>query len=131
MSEVGVRYMIDDVPAAITFYTTLLGFTLEHDASPAFAAVSRDGVRLLLSGEGSSGKRPLADGRSQVPGGWNRIHLRVGDLEAEVERLRAAGVPFRTSDIVTGPGGSQVIIDDPSGNPIELFQYGQSRSRRS
>ena len=122
MSEVGVRYMIDDVPAAITFYTTLLGFTLEHDASPAFAAVSRDGVRLLLSGEGSSGKRPLADGRSQVPGGWNRIHLRVGDLEAEVERLRAAGVPFRTSDIVTGPGGSQVIIDDPSGNPIELFQ---------
>ena len=122
MSEVSVRYMIDDVPAAIRFYTTLLGFSLEHDASPAFAAVSRDGVRLLLSGEGSSGKRPLADGRRQVPGGWNRIHLQVADLEAEVGRLRAAGVPFRTSEIVTGPGGAQVIIDDPSGNPIELFQ---------
>jgi catechol 2,3-dioxygenase-like lactoylglutathione lyase family enzyme len=122
MSEVSVRYMIDDVPAAIRFYITLLGFTLQHDASPAFAAVSRDGVRLLLSGEGSSGKRPLADGRLQVPGGWNRIHIEVADLEAEVERLRAAGVPFRMSEIVTGPGGAQIVIDDPSGNPIELFQ---------
>ena len=122
MSDVSVRYMIDDVPAAVTFYTTLLGFTLEHDAAPAFATVSRDGVRLLLSGEGSSGKRPLADGRRQTPGGWNRIHLQVRDLAAEVERLRAAGVPFRTPDIVSGPGGAQVIIDDPSGNPIELFQ---------
>jgi catechol 2,3-dioxygenase-like lactoylglutathione lyase family enzyme len=122
MPEVSVRYMIDDVPAAVGFYTTLLGFTLELDASPAFAAVSRDGVRLLLSGEGSSGKRPLADGRRQSSGGWNRIHLQVSDLESEVERLRGAGVPFRTSEIVTGPGGAQVIIDDPSGNPIELFQ---------
>jgi catechol 2,3-dioxygenase-like lactoylglutathione lyase family enzyme len=122
MSIVNVRYMIDDVPAAITFYTTLLGFSLEQDASPAFAAVSRDGVRLLLSGEGSSGKRPLADGRRQVPGGWNRIHLEVTDLEAEVARLRAAGVPVRTPEIVTGPGGSQVVIDDPSGNPVEVFQ---------
>jgi catechol 2,3-dioxygenase-like lactoylglutathione lyase family enzyme len=114
--------MIDDVPAAVTFYTTVLGFAIEQDASPAFASVVRDGVRLLLSGEGSSGKRPLADGRQQSPGGWNRIHLQVSDLEAEVARLRAAGVSFRTSDIVSGPGGSQVIIDDPSGNPIELFQ---------
>ena len=122
MSIVNVRYMIDDVPAAITFYTTLLGFSLEQDASPAFAAVSRDGVRLLLSGEGSSGKRPLADGRRQVAGGWNRIHLQVADLEAEVARLRAGGVPFRTNEIVTGPGGAQVVIDDPSGNPVELFQ---------
>jgi catechol 2,3-dioxygenase-like lactoylglutathione lyase family enzyme len=122
MSEVSVRYMIDDVPEAIRFYTTHLSFELEHDASPAFAAVSRDGVRLLLSGEGSSGKRPLADGRQQEPGGWNRIHLQVADLAAEVDRLRAAEVPFRTKDIVTGPGGAQVIIDDPSGNPIELFQ---------
>src|SRR5262252_1353074 len=122
MSEVGVRYIIDDVRAAIAFYTTLLGFTLEHDARPAFAAVSRDGVRLLLSGDGSSGKRPLADGRRQVPGGWNRIHLQVADLASEVERLRGAGVSFRTDEIVTGPGGSQIIIDDPSGNPIELFQ---------
>ena len=122
MSEVSVRYMIDDVPAAIHFYTKVLGFTVEHDASPAFAAVSRDGVRLLLSGEGSSGKRPLPDGRQQVPGGWNRIHLTVTNLEGEVKRLRAAGVPFRTHEIVSGPGGAQVIIDDPSGNPIEIFQ---------
>ena len=122
MSEVSVRYMIDDVPAAVTFYTTLLGFALQQDASPAFAAVSRDGVRLLLSGEGSSGKRPLADGRYQVPGGWNRIHLSVGNLDAEVARLRKAEVPFRTNEIVTGPGGAQVIIEDPSGNPIEIFQ---------
>ena len=122
MSEVSVRYMIDDVPAAVKFYTTVLGFTVEQDASPAFAAVARDGVRLLLSGEGSSGKKPLPDGRQQVPGGWNRIHLQVNDLEAEVARLRSAGVPFRTNDIVTGPGGAQVIIDDPSGNPIEVFQ---------
>jgi catechol 2,3-dioxygenase-like lactoylglutathione lyase family enzyme len=124
MADVSVRYMIEDVPAAIRFYTGLLGFVVEHDASPAFAAVSRDGVRLLLSGEGSSGKRPLSDGRSQVPGGWNRIHLVVGDLDAEVRRLRAAGVPFRTEEIVRGPGGAQVIIDDPSGNPVELFQPG-------
>jgi catechol 2,3-dioxygenase-like lactoylglutathione lyase family enzyme len=122
MSNVNVRYMIDDVPAAIEFYTTLLGFTLEHDASPAFAAVVRDGVRLLLSGDGSSGKRPLTDGRQQVPGGWNRIHLEVSDLTAEVERLRAAGVRFRMDDVVTGPGGAQILLDDPSGNPVELFQ---------
>lgn len=122
MSSVNVRYIIDDVPAAMRFYTTLLGFHLEHDASPAFAAVSRDGVRLLLSGDGSSGKQTLADGRQQAPGGWNRIHLEVPDLEAEVARLRAAGVPFRTNSIVTGPGGSQAILEDPSGNPIEIFQ---------
>jgi catechol 2,3-dioxygenase-like lactoylglutathione lyase family enzyme len=122
MSDVGVRYMIDDVPAAIQFYTTLLGFTLEQDVSPAFAAVSRSGVRLLLSGPGSSGKRPLADGRQQVSGGWNRIHIQVSDLDAEVARLRAAGVTFRTNEIVSGPGGAQVVIEDPSGNPIELLQ---------
>jgi len=122
MSGVSVRYMIDDVPAAMRFYTTLLGFTLEHDASPAFASVVRDGVRLLLSGDGSSGKRALPDGRRQVPGGWNRVHLEVSDLGAEVARLRAAGVSFRTQDVVSGPGGAQIILDDPSGNPIELFQ---------
>lgn len=122
MARVSVRYMIDDVPAAIHFYTTLLGFVLEHDASPAFASLEQDGVRLLLSGEGSSGKRPLPDGRRQVPGGWNRVHLEVKDLAAEVERLRAAGVHFRMNDIVTGPGGAQIILDDPSGNPVELFQ---------
>ncbi len=122
MSSVSVRYMIDDVPTAMHFYTKHLGFTLEHDASPAFASVVRDGVRLLLSGDGSSGKKPLPDGRRQLPGGWNRVHLEVADLKAEVERLRAAGVPFRTDDIVSGPGGQQVILDDPSGNPVELFQ---------
>jgi len=125
MPQVSVRYLIDDVPAAVRFYTTVLGFNLDMDASPAFASVSRDGVRLLLSGEGSSGKRPLPDGRRQVPGGWNRIHLEVADLQAEVKRLRSAGVPFRMSEIVSGPGGSQIIIDDPSGNPIELFQPGR------
>ena len=122
MSRVGVRYIIDDVPAAVRFYTDLLGFTVERDASPAFAAVVRDGVRLLLSGDGSSGKRALPDGREQAAGGWNRLHLEVEDLGAEVARLRSAGVSFRTNEIVSGPGGSQVIIDDPSGNPVELFQ---------
>lgn len=124
MSRVSVRYIIDDVPVAMRFYTTLLGFTLERDASPAFASVVRDGVRLLLSGDGSSGKRPLPDGRHQIPGGWNRVHLEVTDLVAEVTRLRVAGVAFRTKDIVTGPGGAQIILDDPSGNPVELFQPG-------
>jgi predicted enzyme related to lactoylglutathione lyase len=122
MSRVGVRYIIDDVPSAIRFYATLLGFTVEHDASPAFASVVRDGVRLLLSGDGSSGKKALPDGRRQTPGGWNRVHIEVADLAAEIERLRAAGVSFRMNDIVSGPGGSQIIIDDPSGNPVELFQ---------
>jgi catechol 2,3-dioxygenase-like lactoylglutathione lyase family enzyme len=122
MSRVSIRYIIDDVPAAVSFYTTLLGFTVEHDASPAFVSVTRDGVRLLLSGDGSSGKRALPDGRAQLPGGWNRLHLEVDDLAAEVARLRTAGVKFRTKEIVSGPGGAQVIIDDPSGNPIELFQ---------
>lgn len=122
MPTISVRYMIDDVSAAVNFYTTLLGFTVERDASPAFASVVRDGVRLLLSGDGSSGKRPLPDGRLQTPGGWNRLHIEVSDLAAEVARLRAAGVPFRTRDIVTGPGGAQVVLDDPSGNPVELFQ---------
>ena len=125
MSRVGVRYIIDDVPAAVRFYTTLLGFTVERDASPAFAAVVRGGVRLLLSGDGSSGKRALPDGREQQAGGWNRLHLEVDDLAAEVARLRSAGVSFRTQEVVSGPGGSQVIIDDPSGNPVELFQAGR------
>ena len=122
MSRIGVRYIIDEVPAAVRFYTELLGFTVERDASPAFAAVVRDGVRLLLSGDGSSGKRTLPDGREQAAGGWNRLHVEVEDLAAEAARLRSAGVSFRTDEVVSGPGGSQVIIEDPSGNPIELFQ---------
>jgi predicted enzyme related to lactoylglutathione lyase len=121
MSTVSMRYMIDDVPLAIQFYTTHLGFSLELDASPAFASVSRDGVRLLLSGKTSSGRRAMPDGREPVPGGWNRIHIQVEDLEAEVSRLRRAGLKFR-NEIVTGPGGSQILLDDPSGNPVELFQ---------
>ena len=121
MSTVSIRYMIDDVPAAIEFYTTHLGFSLDHDASPAFASVTRDGVRLLLSGKTSSGRRPMPDGRQPVPGGWNRIHIQVADLAAEVQRLRAAGLKFR-NEIITGPGGSQILLDDPSGNPIEIFQ---------
>ena len=122
MSSVSVRYIINDVTEAKQFYTSMLGFTVEHDASPAFVAVARDGVRLLLSGDGSSGKKTLADGRKQEAGGWNRLNIEVADLPTEVARLKAAGVPFRTPEIVSGPGGSQVIIDDPSGNPVELFQ---------
>lgn len=124
MTAVSVRYMIDDVAPAIEFYTTHLGFALEMDASPAFAAVSRDGVRLLLSGPTSSGRRPMPDGTQTVPGGWNRIQLEVSDLASEVERLKEAGLRFR-NDIVTGPGGSQILLDDPSGNPVELFQPAQ------
>jgi predicted enzyme related to lactoylglutathione lyase len=120
-STVGVRYMIDDVADAVGFYTTHLGFTLEQDASPAFAAVSRHGVRLLLSGPTSSGRRPMPDGTRPVPGGWNRLHLQVDDLASEVERLLAAGCRFR-NDIITGPGGSQILLEDPSGNVVELFQ---------
>lgn len=121
MSQVNIRYMIDDVRAAIDFYTTNLGFVLDLDASPAFASVTRDGVRLLLSGKTSSGRRAMPDGREPVPGGWNRIQLQVDDLEAEVKRLGEAGLTFR-NEIITGPGGSQILLDDPSGNPVELFQ---------
>jgi catechol 2,3-dioxygenase-like lactoylglutathione lyase family enzyme len=121
MSAVRVRYMIDDIAAAVAFYTTHLGFSLEMDAAPAFASVSRDGVQLLLSGKTSSGRRPMPDGREPVPGGWNRIQLVVQDLTSEVERLRNAGLSFR-NDIVKGPGGSQILLDDPSGNPVELFE---------
>ncbi len=121
MTTVNVRYMVDDVDAAVAFYTTHLGFTLISKAVPAFADVARGDLRLLLSGPSSSAGRPMPDGRRPASGGWNRIHLIVEDLSAEVDRLRAAGVHFR-NDIVTGPGGSQILLDDPSGNPIELFQ---------
>lgn len=116
-----VRYIIDDVDAALAFYTTHLGFTALTNASPAFADVARGNLRLLLSGPASSGARALPDGRQPVAGGWNRIHLVVDDIAAEVARLTEAGVTFR-SEIVRGPGGSQIVLDDPSGNPIELFQ---------
>jgi catechol 2,3-dioxygenase-like lactoylglutathione lyase family enzyme len=116
-----VRYIVDDVAAAVAFYTGYLGFTVETDAVPAFASVTRGVLRLLLSGEASSGGRPLPDGRRPVPGGWNRLQIQVADLPAQVDRLRAAGLRFR-SEIITGPGGAQILLDDPSGNPVELFQ---------
>ena len=116
-----VRYMVDDIQTAVDFYTTHFGFTLRSSAAPAFADVTRGNLRLLLSGPTSSAGRPMPDGRRPSPGGWNRIELVVDDLAAEVERLRAAGLSFR-NEIVTGPGGSQILLDDPAGNPIELFQ---------
>jgi catechol 2,3-dioxygenase-like lactoylglutathione lyase family enzyme len=118
---VSVRYMVDDVDAALAFYTHHLGFTLRTSAAPAFADVVRGRLRLLLSGPGSSAGRPMPDGTVPAPGGWNRIHLIVDDIAAEVERLRSAGVTFR-NDIVTGPGGQQILLEDPSGNVVELFQ---------
>jgi catechol 2,3-dioxygenase-like lactoylglutathione lyase family enzyme len=118
---VSVRYMVDDVEQALGFYTTHFGFSVRTNALPAFADVVRGRLRLLLSGPASSAGRPMPDGRVPAPGGWNRIHLIVEDLAAEVERLRSAGLTFR-NDIVTGPGGQQIVLDDPSGNAIELFQ---------
>src|SRR3989441_7842517 len=113
--------MVNDVEAALAFYTTHLGFTIISKTLPAFADVARGDLRLLLSGPISSAGRPMPDGRQPGPGGWNRIHLLVGDINAEVARLRRAGVSLR-NDVVTGPGGKQILLDDPSGNPIELFQ---------
>ncbi|SEQ81830.1 Catechol 2,3-dioxygenase [Lentzea xinjiangensis] len=118
---VSVRYLVDDVASALAFYTEHLGFTVRTDFGPAFADVVRGNLRLLLSGPASSAGRPMPDGVRPGPGGWNRIHLIVDDVEAEVARLRRAGVHFR-SDVVTGPGGRQIVLDDPSGNPVELFQ---------
>jgi catechol 2,3-dioxygenase-like lactoylglutathione lyase family enzyme len=123
MSEVivNVRYMVDDVEAAVAWYTRHLGFSLLSNHAPAFADVQRGSLRLLISGPTSSAGRPMPDGERPGPGGWNRIHLIVDDLPAEVARLHAAGVRFR-NDIVTGPGGSQILLIDPSGNFVELFQ---------
>ena len=121
VSPIHVRYMVDDVEAAIAFYAKHFGFDVLNDYSPAFADVQRGNLRLLLSGPTSSAARPMPDGRQPQPGGWNRIHFIVDDLEAEVSRLRTAGVTFR-GEIVKGPGGSQILLDDSAGNPIELFQ---------
>ncbi|MDG6107753.1 VOC family protein [Dactylosporangium aurantiacum] len=118
---VHVRFMVDDVDAAVGFYTTHLGFTLRSSAAPAFADVVRGNLRLLLSGPASSAGRPMPDGERPAPGGWNRIHLLVDDIAGEVARLRAAGATFR-NDVVSGPGGRQILLQDPSGNVVELFQ---------
>jgi catechol 2,3-dioxygenase-like lactoylglutathione lyase family enzyme len=120
-NTVNVRYMVDDVAAAVNFYTTHLGFAVLTNFEPAFADVKRGNLRLLLSGRTSSAGRPMPDGRQPGPGGWNRIHLLVDDIDADVARLREAGLSFR-NDVVSGPGGKQILIDDPSGNPIELFE---------
>jgi catechol 2,3-dioxygenase-like lactoylglutathione lyase family enzyme len=118
---VNVRYMVDDVERAVDFYTTHFGFTVRSNHAPAFADVERDNLRLLLSGPTSSAGRPMPDGRTPEPGGWNRIHFIVDDIAGEVERLRSAGVKFR-NEIVSGPGGQQILLEDTAGNPIELFQ---------
>jgi len=118
---VNVRYMVDDVDASIDFYTRHLGFSVRTSFAPAFADVTRGNLRLLLSGPRSSAGRPMPDGRQPAPGGWNRIHLLVDDIKAEVARLSDEGVRFR-NDVVFGPGGAQVLAIDPAGNLVELFQ---------
>lgn len=118
---INVRYMVDDVAEAVDFYTTHLGFTVRTNAPPAFADVTRGNLRLLLSGPDSSAGRPMTDGTRPGPGGWNRIHFITDDLAGDVDRLRRDGVRFR-NDVVTGPGGAQILAEDPAGNLIELFQ---------
>lgn len=120
-SGVNVRYMVGDVQASVDWFVRHLGFRPVGPSSPAFAAVERGPVRLLLSGQASSAGRPMPDGRQPEPGGWNRVQLIVEDLAAEVARLRSEGVAFR-NDIVSGPGGQQILAEDPSGNVVELFQ---------
>ena len=117
----GVRYQTRDVDRAVAFYTQHLGFELKHQQGTAFASVSCDGIDLLLSGPASSGARPLPDGQRQEPGGWNRLVLAVADLSSVVAAMKERGVPFR-SDIVVGPGGKQIQLLDPDGNPVELFE---------
>jgi len=118
---VSVRYMVDDVDKSIAFYTELLGFEVLTSFPPAFADVKRGNLRLLLSGPKSSAGRPMADGATPGPGGWNRMHFIVDDIDSEVDRLRGAGATFR-NDVVVGPGGKQILLQDPSGNFVELFQ---------
>src|SRR5262249_5382088 len=121
MSFHGVRYLVADVRRSVAFYTEVLGFTLDLQQPPAFASVSLGPLRILVSGPGASGSRPLPDGRSHQRGGWNRVVLRVSDLPSCVETLRAAGIRFRNA-IEAGPGGRQIQIEDPDGNPLELFE---------
>ena len=117
----GVRYQVKDVSRAIAFYTQQLGFKLDLKNLPAFGQVSVDGLKLILSGPGASGSRPVGDGRQQEPGGWNRVILKVNDLPAKIEALKKAGLRFR-NEMEVGPGGKQIQLEDPDGNPIELFE---------
>ena len=117
----GVRYQVKDVSRSIAFYTQQLGFKLDRQNLPAFAQVSVDGLRLILSGPGASGSRPIPDGRQQEPGGWNRVVLKVSNLPARIEVLKGAGLSFR-NEMEVGPGGKQIQLEDPDGNPIELFE---------
>ena len=124
----GVRYQVKDVARAVAFYTGHLGFTLEHQQLPAFASVSLGGVTMLLSGPGASGSRPMPGGQSQEPGGWNRVVLRVSNLPALIDALKSGGVRLR-NQMETGPGGRQIQVEDPDGNPIELHQGGAGGTR--
>jgi glyoxylase I family protein len=117
----GVRYQVTDVARSVAFYTTHLGFKVEHQQLPAFASVSLGDARILLSGPQASGSRPMPGGQQQEPGGWNRVVLRVGNLPAVIDVLKKAGLRFR-NDMETGPGGRQIQVEDPDGNPIELFE---------
>ncbi len=117
----GVRYQVRDVGRSVEFYTKRLGFTLGHQQPPAFASVSFENLTLLLSGPGASGSRPMPDGRNQEPGGWNRVVLKVADLPARIEALKRAGLRFR-NEMEVGPGGRQILLEDPDGNAIELFE---------
>ena len=130
MANVSVRYIVHDVDSAIAFYTGHLGFTVEIHPAPGFARLARGGLRLLLNSPGGPGgaAQPMPDGRVPAPGGWNRIQLEVDDITGTVERLRADGCRFR-SEVITGQGGRQVLLDEPSGNPIELFEPGQPPTR--
>ncbi|MCU1450595.1 MAG: glyoxalase [Acidimicrobiales bacterium] len=121
---VTVRYMVDDVDQAVTYYTKVLDFEVLNNFAPVLADVARGNLRLLLSGPTSSAARPMPDGAKPGPGGWNRIHMIVDDIDAEVARLRDAGAQFR-NDIIEGPGGRQILLQDPSGNVVELFQPAQ------
>ena len=122
MTKVSVRYIVNDVDAAISFYTDMLGFKLEMHPAPGFASLSQGDLQLLLNRPGAGGAgQAMPDRQLPSPGGWNRIQIDVDDLEATVEKLRRAGARFR-NDIVTGNGGKQILVDDPSGNPVELFQ---------
>jgi glyoxylase I family protein len=117
----GIRYQVKDVARAVAFYTQHLGFKVEHQQLPAFASISLGSSQILLSGPGASGSRPMPDGQRQEPGGWNRVVLRVADLSGYIAALKLVGLRFR-NDMETGPGGRQIQIEDPDGNPIELFE---------